>query len=318
MPSHRRPLRRKAYVPPGSASISGVRADRPGSIVRHEHEHDEDGNPVTDAPRQYWAGQMEEAYAFMERLLACPVAECGEPLAFLPAAAQAAGIEMDFPGGRKLDVLERVFAVRASLVPRLLEIGEALLRQDCVLRIEDAYRSLAVQAQGTVCDFILETVYERTLWELDGHEPTANLMVRRISVLTATTPKFANHTAGSAVDVSIVHRDTRRDLDRGGAYLEMSERTPMASPFLSAEARRNRAWTNDVFAAAGFVPYPYEFWHFSHGDADCALVGGGQVARFGPIDWDPATNTVTAVADPYRNLLPAGAVEEFLRRRRGH
>ena len=92
----------------------------------------------------------------------------------------------------------------------------------------------------------------------------------------------------------------------------------MASPFVTPEARRNRAWTNDIFAAGGFLPYPYEFWHFSHGDADYELAAGsGQVARYGPVEWDPATRAVTPVANPHRNLLPADAVHDFLRRKRG-
>ena len=39
------------------------------------------------ARRGYWTEQMELGYAMVEKLLAFPVSECGEPFASLPEAA---------------------------------------------------------------------------------------------------------------------------------------------------------------------------------------------------------------------------------------
>lgn len=256
---------------------------------------------------------MEAAYAFMQRLLEYPLAECSETLAAVPDAARAAGVRIEFPAGLKLGSLERVFALRRSLVPRLLAIAEALLRQGLVLKLEDAYRSLDVQRRGACCDFILKGVLAKVRWELNGGEPTAELLQRRIAVLTATTPKFANHMSGSAIDISVLRAADGREFDRGAPYLTLSEVTPMASPFISAEARRNRALVNEVFAAQSFLPYPYEYWHYSHGDADYELVAAaGRPGRFGPVHWDAATGAVRPVEDPFLELLPTAVVRDFL------
>ena len=102
------------------------------------------------ARRRYWTEQMEAAHGFMQRLQAHPVAECGEPMQALEPAADEAGIRIEFPAGLKLGELQRVFALRASLVPRLLAVAAAMLRQGWVLRLEDAYRSLAVQDRKSV------------------------------------------------------------------------------------------------------------------------------------------------------------------------
>ena len=66
-----------------------------------------------------------------------------------------------------------------------------------------------------------------------------------------------------------------------------------------------------LFAARQFVPYPYEFWHFSHGDADYETVlGSGGAARFGPVHLDADSGKATAVKDirkPYvtiEDILP--------------
>ncbi len=247
---------------------------------------------------------MEAAVGYLARVESHPVEESGEPLRPLEPAAREAGVPMAFPVGLKLGCLPRRFALRESLVPRLLAVAEAMRRRGWLLRVEDAYRSLEVQAQGTSCDFIVETVLHRTRWELGGRTPPPELVLRRIRALTATTARTANHVAGSAVDISVLDARTGREVDRGGAYLEISERTPMASPFLSRAARRHRDRVCELMAAEGFLPYPYEFWHFSRGDADAELIrGAGCPARFGPVDADPVSGLVTPVPDPGAVLL---------------
>lgn len=265
--------------------------------------------------RRYWAEEMEAAYGYLSQLEHWPLAECGEPLELLEPAARAAGVPVVFPVGLKLGHLPRHFALRASLVPRLLAVADAMRREGWLLRVEDAYRSLAVQAEGTSCDFIVETVFCRTRWELGGRIPSPELVLRRIRVLTATTAMAANHVAGSAFDITVLRAADGREVDRGGSYLEISERTPMASPFLTSAARRNRERINDLLADQGFLPYPYEFWHFSHGDADYELIrGSGRPARFGPVDLaDPVGGQVTPVADPRAQLLDEGEVRRKVR-----
>jgi D-alanyl-D-alanine dipeptidase len=257
---------------------------------------------------------MNEAHVFMERLRRHPVRECGEPMVCVPDAAASAGVLIDFPPGLKVGTFERVFWLRASITERILAVAEAMLARGFLLRIEDAFRSLAVQAQGAQSDFMFEAVLQKVRWELGGDWPSAELLCRRISVLTATTPRCANHMSGSALDISVRTYPGRRKVDRGGPYLEMSEKTPMFSPFISAEARRNREWINEAMAARGFRPYPYEFWHYSHGDADWALITGSDApAQFGPVDLDLRTGSVTPVTDPDAALLTEAFVADRLR-----
>ena len=54
---------------------------------------------------------------------------------------------------------------------------------------------------------------------------------------------------------------------RGNPYLEMSERTPMRSRFVEADALRNRLDITAMMEAHGFIHSPFEFWHFNQGDA---------------------------------------------------
>ena len=265
--------------------------------------------------RTYWTEQMEAAYGFMERLLAYPLAECGEPLCCLQTRAREADVEIAFTPGPKLGTLDRLFHVRRSLVAGVLGVAEALCRRGYLLRIEDAYRSPETQARGSGSEYVLQAVLEKVHWELQGLEPTAERVFRRLAVWSATTPKFANHTSGSAVDVSLLHRRDGSLAELGAPYPELSHRTPMDSPFVSAEARRNRRMLCEIFAEHGFLPYPYEFWHFSHGDADYEMIAGrNRPARFGPVHRAGEDGHVVPVDDPLRPFLTVEDVRSQLAR----
>ena len=112
------------------------------------------------------------------------------------------------------------------------------------------------------------------------------------------------------MDVSVLRRDDGSEVWRGESYLHMSEITPMNSPFVSDEEQRNRQQITEIMERQGFMHYPGEFWHYNKGDAgDHILHGKSEPARYGPVDWDPATNQVTPVADPMTPLNPLPAIQ---------
>ncbi len=263
-------------------------------------------------PRTYWIEQMEAAHGFMQQVLATPVQECGELLSCLREAARSAGVRIVFREGKHLGIFERLFHLRRSLIEPVLRVAEGLLKRGCVLRIEDAYRALEVQAHAARSAYVVRTVLEKVRWELDGAAPTPELVFRRLGVWSATTPIFANHTSGSAVDVSLLAQDGT-PVDLGAPYPELSHRTPMSSPFVSRQARRNRRMLCQLFAEQDFAPYPYEFWHFSHGDADYEVIAGrGRAARFGPVHLCPQDGQVRPVADIRKSFLTVEDVAAFL------
>ena len=266
-----------------------------------EHEH-----------RHYWTQCMEDAYAFMERMLVYPVMENREGLASIGQAALENGVRIDLPSGLKMGRYPRDFRVRHSLVRPLLNAAEDFLRQAWVLRVEDAFRDIDVQMRGARSERIFQTVYDMARWECGGGEPTAELILRRLSVYTAITPKFANHTAGSAVDVGVTDMNGY-PVDLGGTYPELSRTTPMASPFVSNTVRRNRETLCHILKNHGFHPYPFEFWHFSSGDADAAIATGATApAHFGPVRAVGSSGQVVPVDDPLMPLVCLGDIARHL------
>ena len=139
--------------------------------------------------------------------------------------------------------------------------------------------------------------------------PSVEFVFRRAIVLVANIPKIGTHMSGSAIDISVFHRDGT-EVWRGGPYVEMSERTPMRSPFISASELKNRLEITEVMESHGFMHFPFEFWHFNKGDAGAhILTGNPEPARYGPVNWDPQTNTVTPVEDSMTPLNPLAVIE---------
>jgi D-alanyl-D-alanine dipeptidase len=263
------------------------------------------------ARRAFWTQQLEAAYTFMfESILPYPVVECGEPFVSLREAAAQADVIVAFSSLKHVNDLDRLFYLREGQSPNFLGAAKKMNELGWVLRVEDGYRTREIQKYLGLTPKVFDAVLQRVMWELGGKVPSPEFMFRRCSALVATVPKFATHMSGSAIDISVVRlNDPALEVDRGGPYLELSELTPMNSPFVSAEGLRHRTKITALMRDHGFVEYPWEFWHYSSGDAyDQFLRKTGKPAIYGAVDWDPVTNVVTPMADA---TAPLNSEEEI-------
>ncbi|MDD5704404.1 MAG: M15 family metallopeptidase [Kiritimatiellae bacterium] len=75
----------------------------------------------------------------------------------------------------------------------------------------------------------------------------------------------------------------------------------------AAEKMNRRGWIlriDAIIEDGGFLAYPYEFWHYSSGDAyECLLRSLDVTARYGPIDWNPETGDISPMADATEPLI---------------
>jgi D-alanyl-D-alanine dipeptidase len=262
------------------------------------------------ARRDYWAEQMELGYAMVEKLIAFPVNECGERFASLRDAAAAADVEMLFSTSKIAGELDRVYFMRESLVRDVVTIGREMNERGWILKIEDCFRTLDMQRQLVRKPSVFDTVLKKTMWELGGEIPSPEMMFRRAIVLTANMPKIGAHMSGSAIDISVFKCDDGTEVWRGYPYLEMSECTPMRSPFVAPEHVATRLEIAAMMEKHGFIHFPFEFWHFDKDDAGMHILTGNLApCRFGPVNWNPITNEVTPVEDPLALLNPLSVIE---------
>jgi len=262
------------------------------------------------ARRAYWAEQMEQGYAMVQQLLAFPVEECGERFASLPDLAAEAGIEMLFSTSKIAGNLDRIHFMRESLAREVVGIGREMNERGWVLKIEEGFRTLEMQGQLVRKPEVFDAILQKCIWENGGEIPPVEFVARRAIVMVANIPKIGSHMSGSAIDISVFQREGGGEVWRGNAYLEMSERTPMRSPYISAEDLENRLAITAMMETRGFMHFPFEFWHYNKGDAGGHLLTGNPApCRYGPVNWDPVTNEVTPVADPMTPLNPLPVME---------
>jgi zinc D-Ala-D-Ala dipeptidase len=238
-------------------------------------------DPDTDVTRRaYWTEQFDAAYRFMfEAVLPYPVAECGEPMVSLREAAEVAQVTVQFSERPHVNGLPRLYYLRDGQIPGFIGAAAEMNERGWILRVEDGYRTPEMQ-------------------KYLGRTPQV------FDALVASVPKFGTHMSGSAIDISVMHLDDpTREVDRGAPYLEMSALTPMGTPFVSDAARRNRRDITALMRRHGFVDYPWEFWHYSSGDAyEQVLLKTGRPAIYGAVQWDPQTNQVTPLSHPEQTL----------------
>jgi D-alanyl-D-alanine dipeptidase len=196
--------------------------------------------------------------------------------------------------------LPRLFVLREGQIPGFIGAAAEMNERGWVMRVEDGYRTAEMQKYLGRTPEVFDAVLATVLWELGGELPTPEFMFRRCSALVASVPKFGTHMSGSAIDISVMHADDpAREVDRGAPYLEMSALTPMASPFVSEVAQRNRRDITALMRRHGFVDYPYEFWHYSSGDAyEQVLLKTGAPAIYGAVNRDATNNAVTPLPQP--------------------
>lgn len=263
------------------------------------------------SPREYWADQMEKGYELVQQIMAFEVRECGEGFASLQDAVNSEGVEILFSTSKIAGELDRVFFIRESLVRDVIAIGRRMNERGWILKIEDGYRSLSMQKQLGSKAELFDAILRKCIWENDGVIPPVELVFRRGSVLIANVPKVGTHMSGSAIDISVFRRDDGSEVWRGNPYLEMSERTPMRSPFVEDSSLQNRLEITAIMESYGFMHFPFEFWHYNKGDAlGHILTGNPAPARYGPVHWDAATNKVVAVENPQNPLRPLPEIEQ--------
>jgi hypothetical protein len=211
--------------------------------------------------RAFWIEQSEQACDFMmKKILPYPVVESNEPFVSLREASAQAKVTVLFSDQQHVNNLERLFYLREGQIPGFLEAAKEMNLRGWAIRVEDGFRTREMQKYLGREPKVFDAILQKVIWELNGKTPEPELMFQRCTGLVATVPKFATHMSGSAIDISVMLLDdVTVEVDRGGPYIEMSERTPMKSPYISSEAQKNRDEIAAIMLKHGFVAYPWEF-----------------------------------------------------------
>ncbi|PAZ10209.1 dipeptidase [Streptomyces sp. SA15] len=202
------------------------------------------------------------------RVAAVPVEECGEPLVDVRGFLQVDDRKHEDSHGAEVHV-------RRGVLDRLLR-AQALLPDGLRLLFVEGYRPPVLQRRY-FDSYADELRAEHPDWSADRLRSAAGRYI--------SPPEIAPHTAGAAVDLTLVDTDDR-ELDLGTPMNATPEQSDgacyTAAAGITDEARAHRAVLGEALSAAGLVNYPTEWWHWSYGDRYWALATGAPAALYGP------------------------------------
>ncbi|CAL9676232.1 M15 family metallopeptidase [Streptomyces sp. enrichment culture] len=202
------------------------------------------------------------------RVAAVPVHECGEPL----VDVRRGPLLVDL---RKQDDSDAFFYLREGVLERLLQ-AQAHLPTGLGLLVVEGYRPPALQRR----------YFEKYAARLRAEQPGwTDEQIRSAASRFVSPPEIAPHSAGAAVDLTLVDADGR-ELDLGTPMNATPEESAGAcytgAAGISAQARAHREILGRVLTAVDLVNYPTEWWHWSFGDRYWALATGATSACYGP------------------------------------
>ncbi|MER6680044.1 M15 family metallopeptidase [Streptomyces olivaceoviridis] len=202
------------------------------------------------------------------RVAAVPVRECGEPLVDVRREA----LLVD---SRKQDDSDAFFYLREGVLERLLQ-AQAHLPAGLGFLVVEGYRPPALQRH----------YFEEYAARLRAEQPGwTDEQIRSAASRFVSPPEIAPHSAGAAVDLTLVDADGR-ELDLGTPVNATPEESAGAcytdAAGISAQTRAHREILVRVLTAVGLVNYPTEWWHWSFGDRYWALATGAASACYGP------------------------------------
>ncbi|MEU1147463.1 M15 family metallopeptidase [Streptomyces sp. NPDC005863] len=204
------------------------------------------------------------------QVAAVPVRECGEPLVDVR--------DHDFRvDPREQDPLGAFAHVREGVLARLKH-ARSLLPAGTDLLFIEGYRPLSLQ-QHYFTEYRDELAAAHPDWTPEQlHQATSRYV---------SPPEIAPHSAGAAVDVTLVDQDGH-ELDLGTRVNASPEESDGAcfthASNLNDQARHHRTLLLKAMEDAGFTNYETEFWHFSVADRYDALMRQEPHARYGPIE----------------------------------
>ena len=85
-------------------------------------------------------------------------------------------------------------------------------------------------------------------------------------IFVADPTQGSRHNRGCAVDLSMYDLATGKPVEMVGVYDEMSERSYPGYPGGTSLERWHREALRHAMEEAGFLVYPFEWWHFDYGD----------------------------------------------------
>lgn len=183
-----------------------------------------------------------------------------EGFVYVKDVIKTAQIDMRYYGnnnfvGTRIDGYEAPVAILTEKAAAALKIAADLLEgQGYYIKIFDAYRP-----QQAVDHFIRWAADANDIKMKDSFYPDLD---KSVLFGLGYIAEKSGHTRGSVVDLTIVSKDTGKEIDMGSGFDFFGEISHHGTNLITTEQEINRNILRDAMIAAGFDPYYKEWWHY--------------------------------------------------------
>ena len=192
--------------------------------------------------------------------LQAPVVYMPAEMCYLDEVAPLVRVDLKYCGsdnfvGRPIDGYTggRRTILRKDTALALKKASELLAKEGLGLLVWDAYRPARA----------LKDFYA---WSKTGDDSTKATFYPNISKREIYENRYiglvSEHSWGVAVDLTIIHLNTGKELDMGGRHDLLDVSSATRSPLITEQQRANRLKLRDVMDAAGLRNYSKEWWHY--------------------------------------------------------
>lgn len=223
-------------------------------------------------------------YAILDRIIKTnAIRENGEPFVDLYPLVKKHKSQIVFaPGSTAYGAIEKAMRLRKSVAERLFKAEKILQKfhgKNFTFKITDTFRPISLQ----------RIYFERAKQEVIQREGlSGEALYERVTHLIADPETCPPHSTGGAIDLTIIDLSTGKELEMGTAVDAMEiDMIYMWNPEISDAAKDNRVLLYTVMLSAGFVNMPIEWWHYSYGDQEWALLTGAPAALYDSCSGSP-------------------------------
>jgi zinc D-Ala-D-Ala dipeptidase len=197
-------------------------------------------------------------------LLAQPAqAQAPLPPGFVDAGAVVDGlvVDMRYFGdqnfvGERIDGYERARCVLSAPAARALAaVQHDLAARGLGLKVFDCYRP-----QRAVAHFVR---WAQRIDDVKRKREFYPDVDKRDLFKEGYISERSGHSRGSTVDLTLVRRADKRELDMGSPFDFFSPKSWPSDTSVGAQAQANRALLAAAMTRGGFRPYDKEWWHFT-------------------------------------------------------
>ena len=155
-------------------------------------------------------------------------------------------------GGLRFDL--RYATTNNFMHKRLYPVAKAYLHHDAAAALADVQRELAAKGLGLkVYDAYRPLSVQQQMWDLIHDE----------RYVSNPAVNAGRHTRGTAVDLTLVDQHGH-ELPMPTGFDDFTERAHRGAAGIPPDAAGNAKLLEDVMVRHGFIPYPFEWWHFDY------------------------------------------------------